>query len=39
VIAPGEFQIWIDQGVRLGVLKPGGAAAEDLFTNEYNPYA
>ncbi|OUS94646.1 ABC transporter substrate-binding protein [Rhodococcus sp. NCIMB 12038] len=39
VIDPGEFQIWIDQGVRLGVLKPGGTTAEGLFTNEYNPYA
>lgn len=38
VIGAEEFQIWIDQGVRLGVLKEGGAKAEELFTNEYNPY-
>lgn len=39
VIVPEEFQIWIDQSVRQGILEPDSVTAEALFTNEFNPYA
>ncbi|MFD1810921.1 ABC transporter substrate-binding protein [Rhodococcus gannanensis] len=39
VIDADEFTIWIDQSVRLGTLKPDAVKAEDLFTNDFNPYA
>lgn len=39
VIAAEEFAIWIDQSVRLGSLQPGAVEPEELFTNEFNPYA
>lgn len=38
-IAADDFGIWINQGVRLGIQKEGEVKPEDLFTNEYNPYA
>jgi ABC-type nitrate/sulfonate/bicarbonate transport system substrate-binding protein len=39
VIDADEFTIWIDQSVRLGTLKPDAVTAEELFTNDFNPYA
>lgn len=38
-IAEKEFQIWIDWLVESGELKEGQVKLEDLYTNEYNPYA
>jgi ABC-type nitrate/sulfonate/bicarbonate transport system substrate-binding protein len=38
-IAAAEFQTWIDWLVRHGELEEGAVRAEDLFTNDYNPYA
>ena len=38
-IAEKEFQIWIDWLVTYGELKEGQVKVEDLYTNEYNPYA
>lgn len=38
-IAAKEFQVWIDWLVNSGELKDGQVKAEDLYTNEYNPYA
>lgn len=34
-----DFQVWIDWLVNSGELKDGQVKAEDLYTNEYNPYA
>ncbi|ADH70318.1 ABC transporter substrate-binding protein [Nocardiopsis dassonvillei] len=39
VIAPDEFRTWIDWLVRNGELDEGAVEAEELFTNDYNPYA
>lgn len=39
VIADRELQTWIDWLVRNGELEPGSLTAEDLYTNEFNPYA
>ncbi|MFF0815962.1 ABC transporter substrate-binding protein [Rhodococcus sp. NPDC003318] len=39
VISAEEFQIWIDQSVRQGLLEAGAVKADALFTNEFNPYA
>lgn len=39
VIAAKEFQVWIDWLVQSGELKEGQVKQEDLYTNEYNPYA
>ncbi|PXW35194.1 UNVERIFIED_CONTAM: ABC-type nitrate/sulfonate/bicarbonate transport system substrate-binding protein [Williamsia faeni] len=38
VIKPEEFTVWVDEAVRLGEL-PAGIKVEDLYTNEFNPYA
>jgi len=38
-IAEKEFQIWIDWLVENGDLPKGQVKLENLFTNEYNPYA
>ncbi|WP_186278880.1 ABC transporter substrate-binding protein [Lysinibacillus sp. BW-2-10] len=38
-IAEKEFQVWIDWLVTNGELKEGQVKVEDLYTNEYNPYA
>ncbi|MFB9988778.1 ABC transporter substrate-binding protein [Bacillus benzoevorans] len=34
-----EFQIWIDWLVKSGELKEGQIEAEDLYTNEFNPFS
>lgn len=34
-----DFQIWIDWLVKNGDLKEGQVKLEDLYTNEFNPYA
>lgn len=39
VIAERELQTWVDWLVRNGELKDGQLTAEDLYTNEFNPYA
>ncbi|MFC4101629.1 ABC transporter substrate-binding protein [Paenibacillus xanthanilyticus] len=39
VIAPDEHQKWIDWLVATGELKQGQVKPEDLYTNEFNPYA
>ena len=38
-IAEKEFQVWIDWLVENGELQEGQVKLEDLYTNEYNPYA
>jgi ABC-type nitrate/sulfonate/bicarbonate transport systems, periplasmic components len=38
VITPDEYQVWIDWLVANGDLKKGQVKAEDLYTNEFNPY-
>lgn len=39
VIADKEIQIWIDWLERNGEVPKGKVTAQELFTNEYNPYA
>ena len=39
VITPSEYDVWIDWLVANGELKEGQVKAEDLYTNEYNPFA
>lgn len=39
VITPEEYQRWIDWLVNEGELKEGQLKPEDLYTNEFNPYA
>ncbi|WP_437744901.1 hypothetical protein WMF39_07685 [Sorangium sp. So ce1504] len=39
LLSAGEYQIWIDWLVKDGDLKAGQIKAEDLFTNELNPFA
>ncbi|WP_029116042.1 ABC transporter substrate-binding protein [Mycobacterium sp. URHB0044] len=39
VIAEKEIQLWIDWLVRNGELERGKLSANDLYTNQYNPYA
>ncbi|TYP79310.1 ABC transporter substrate-binding protein [Paenibacillus methanolicus] len=39
VIAPDEHQKWIDWLVASGELKEGQVKSENLYTNEFNPYA
>ncbi|WP_437533985.1 ABC transporter substrate-binding protein [Sorangium sp. So ce726] len=39
LLSAGEYQIWIDWLVKDGELKAGQLKAEDLFTNELNPFA
>ncbi len=34
-----EFQVWLDWLVNSGELEEGEVKVEDLFTNEFNPYA
>lgn len=38
VIAPLEFQRWIDWQEQEGSLKPGQVKAADVYTNAYNPF-
>ncbi|MFB5281087.1 ABC transporter substrate-binding protein [Peribacillus sp. Hz7] len=39
VITPSEYDVWIEWLVKNGELKEGQVKAEDLYTNEYNPFA
>ncbi len=39
VITESEYSVWIDWLVKNGELKEGEVKAEDLYTNEYNPFA
>ncbi|NUU78155.1 ABC transporter substrate-binding protein [Paenibacillus xylanilyticus] len=39
VITPSEYGVWIDWLVNNGELKEGQLKPEDLYTNEYNPFA
>lgn len=39
VIEDKNFSIWIEWLERNGELEPGKIKAEDLYTNEFNPYA
>ena len=39
VITPSEYGTWIDWLVANGELKEGQVKPEDLYTNEYNPFA
>ncbi|OAH57841.1 MULTISPECIES: ABC transporter substrate-binding protein [Bacillaceae] len=39
VITASEYDRWIDWLVKSGELKEGQVKAEDLYTNEYNPFA
>lgn len=39
VITDSEYSVWIDWLVKNGDLKEGQITPEDLYTNEYNPYA
>lgn len=39
VIEDKNFSIWIEWLERNGELEPGTIKAEDLYTNEFNPYA
>ena len=39
VIAEEEISTWIDWLVREGELEKGQFSPEDIYTNEYNPYA
>jgi ABC-type nitrate/sulfonate/bicarbonate transport system substrate-binding protein len=39
VITASEYDVWIDWLVKNGELKEGQIKAEDLYTNEYNPFA
>ncbi|GAA3789838.1 ABC transporter substrate-binding protein [Sphaerisporangium flaviroseum] len=39
VIAAKEFTTWTDWLEREGELKPGRLRVQDLYTNEFNPYA
>jgi hypothetical protein len=38
VIYEKEFQVWIDWLVKDGQLAPGQVRAQDLFTNQFNPF-
>ena len=38
VIDAKEFQTWIDWLEREGEIKPGQVKAENVFTDEYNPF-
>ena len=38
VMAEKEFQVWIDWLVKDGQLTPGQMRAQDLFTNQFNPF-
>ena len=39
VITDSEYSVWIDWLVNNGDLKEGEISPEDLYTNEFNPYA
>jgi hypothetical protein len=39
VIQPEEFSIWTDWLVRNGEFHDDEVNPDDLFTNEFNPYA
>ncbi|WP_437837351.1 ABC transporter substrate-binding protein [Sorangium sp. So ce1153] len=39
LLASKEYQVWIDWLVRDGELKEGQIKAEDLYTNQLNPFA
>ncbi|WP_315097090.1 ABC transporter substrate-binding protein [uncultured Cellulomonas sp.] len=39
VIKPEEISLWVDWLVREGTLEKGQIDPEDLYTNEFNPYA
>jgi hypothetical protein len=39
LITEREFQIWVDWLVKAGELKEGQIRLEDVYTNEFNPYA
>lgn len=39
VITPSEYDVWIDWLVTNGELQEGQVKPEDLYTNEYNPFA
>lgn len=39
VIEDKNFSIWIEWLEKNGELEPGAIKAEDLYTNEFNPYA
>jgi len=39
VIQDEDFQVWIDWLVEHGELETGSVTPEDLYTNEFNPYA
>lgn len=39
VITPSEYDVWIDWLVANGELKEGQLKPEDLYTNQYNPFA
>ncbi|HTV22812.1 MAG TPA: hypothetical protein VMG12_29180 [Polyangiaceae bacterium] len=34
-----DFQVWIDWMVKDGELEPGQLSAQQLYTNELNPFA
>ncbi|MBP2707726.1 ABC transporter substrate-binding protein [Microbispora sp. RL4-1S] len=38
VIAPSEFQTWLDWLKREGEIKPDQVKLSDLYTNEFNPF-
>lgn len=39
VITPSEYDVWIDWLVANGELKEGQLKPEELYTNEFNPFA
>ncbi|MEK3771566.1 ABC transporter substrate-binding protein [Paenibacillus sp. FSL R5-0887] len=39
VITPSEYDVWIDWLVANGELKEGQVKPEELYTNEFNPFA
>ncbi|WP_437939716.1 ABC transporter substrate-binding protein [Sorangium sp. So ce341] len=39
LLSSKEYQVWIDWLVKDGELKPGQIKAEDLYTNQLNPFA
>lgn len=39
LLSAKEYQVWIDWMVKDGELKEGQVRAEDMFTNELNPFA
>ncbi|MEK5037345.1 ABC transporter substrate-binding protein [Sporosarcina sp. FSL K6-3457] len=39
VITASEYDVWVDWLVKNGELEEGQVKVEDLYTNEYNPFA